>query len=72
LNPLSSNTSAHLLDSNDTPSVPAKRVETNPMFLPILQKPVNQFSLIGISAPINRLRAHLPLQSNETVEKAGS
>jgi len=30
--PLCSKTSAHLLASNETPSIPAKRVETNPMF----------------------------------------
>ena len=30
-----SKTSAHLFDSRETPSVPAKRVETNPIFCPI-------------------------------------
>ncbi len=34
--PFFSKTSAHLLDSSVTPSVPANRVETKPMFLPIL------------------------------------
>jgi hypothetical protein len=33
--PLAVNTSAHLLASSETPSVPAKRVEIKPMFLAI-------------------------------------